>query len=169
MTEEKIKKMLSGYRAAQGRLRQMEFDVAELKAHLEAARKQAAEEAAMPKAQNLDGMPHGSTPGDPTGRIGTALADGKIHDPEVSALEKKLADAEEAMALTRNDIAHMDNWLYCLLERELMVVNRKLIRGDSWPEVARCYAKRFGDDMSERSLMRMLDSAIYQISLIAED
>ena len=169
MTEEKIKKMLSGYRAAQGRLRQAEFDVADLKSHLDAARRQAVEEAAMPKAQNLDGMPRGTTPGDPTGRIGTALADGKIRDPEVAALEKKLRDAQEAAELLRNDIAQMDNWLYCLLERELMVVNRKLIRGDSWPEVAKCYAKRFGDEMSERSLMRMLDSAIYQISLIAED
>ena len=65
-------------------------------------------------------------------------------------------------------MAYMNAWISCLLDRDLLLVNRKLIEGQTWAEVARGYQERFGDEMSESTLRRMLENAIHQIWLMTE-
>lgn len=168
MTEAEITRMLKGYRQAQGRVLHLQAEMVEITKQLDAARALAIEAAAGPRAQNLDGMPRGKNPGDPTGRAGTMIADGLVQDAEVRALEKRLADVDEALKLTKYDVAQMDIWMSSLMERELMLVNCRLVKGRTWAEVAKEYAERFGDDLSERTLSRMLESAVHQIWLMVE-
>ena len=168
MTEADIKKMLGGFKVKQNKARHMEKVVADLERQLEKAQADAAEEAAMPRAMVIDGMPRGTSPGDPTGRIGAALADGKVRDEEVERIRHQLKDAKDELALLKTDIGYMETWVYSLMPREFTVVNCRLVLGMSWGEVGREYQKDFGDEMSERTLSRMLDRAIHQIWLIAE-
>ena len=86
MTEADIKKMLGGFKVKQNKARHMEKVVADLERQLQKAEADAAEEAAMPRAMVIDGMPRGTSAGDPTGQIGAALADGKVRDEEVERL-----------------------------------------------------------------------------------
>lgn len=168
MDEKQIKEMLSGYKVKQNKCKHLEKVVQDLTKQLEKAKAQAEKEAAMLHAQVLDGMPRGNMPGDPTGRIGTALADGKVHSEEVDRLSYKLKEAKEELDLNRRDIEYMEGWIYGLMPREFKVVNCRLVLGMSWADVSKAYLDAFGDEMSERTLSRMLDRAIHQIWLTTE-
>lgn len=168
MDEKQIREMLSGFKVKQGKVKHLQKVVDDLTRQLEKAKAQAAADAAGPRAIVIDGMPHGTSPGDPTGRIGAALADGKVKDAEVNRLTHKLTEAQEELALTKSDLDYMENWMYSLMPREFLIVNCRLVLGMTWNDVSAQYVKDFGDEMSERTLSRMLDRAIHQIWLMVE-
>lgn len=168
MTEKEIRDMLTRYKATAGRIKHLEIEKGELEKKLEKAKKEAVDAMAGPHPANIDGMPRGTKISDPTGRLGAKLADGVPVNAEVAALEERLRDIEEALDLSRNDMRYMNAWIGILMDRELLLVNRKLIEGKTWAEVARAYQERYGDEMSEKTLRRMMDSAIHQIWLMTE-
>ena len=168
MTEKQIRDMLTRYKPTAGRIKHLEIEAEELKIKLGRAREEAIDALAGPHSANLDGLPRGGGISDPTGRLGVKLADGAPVSAEVTALEERLKDIEEALDISRNDMRYMNTWISILLDRELLLVNRKLIEGQTWPEVARGYQERFGDEMNEKTLRRMLKGAIHQIWLMTE-
>lgn len=168
MSEKQIRDMLTRYKPTAGRIKHLEIEKGELEKKLEKAKKEAVDAMAGPHPANIDGMPRGNRKSDPTAVLGAKLADGVPVSAEVAALEGRLKDLEEALQVARNDMAYMNAWISCLLDRDLLLVNRKLIEGQTWAEVARGYQDRFGDEMSERTLGRMLENAIHQIWLMTE-
>ena len=165
MTEKDIRDMLGRYKSNAGRIKHLEVEAKELRAKIEQTKADEVDAAAGPHPANIDGMPRGNRKSDPTGKLGAKLADGKV-SKDVAAMQEKLKAVETELGAAVREKQYMDAWVTSLMDRERLVLVSRLVEGRTWGKVADEYAKRYGDEMSERTLMRMLDNAVHTIWLI---
>ena len=168
INEERVKDYLSGYKANQGRAGHLRVEIAQLEKKIAEMQAEAADAMAGPKAQVLTGMPRGNSTGDPTGRLGAMLADGKVPGADTGKLEAKVAQMRQELEETERACAYVEAWLRGLMDREALVIRLKMIEGMKWPKVVDNYEKRFGDAFSSDTLRRIQERAIRSIVLMTE-
>jgi len=166
MLPERADQMLRDYKMFLGRCKYLSALIPELKAEAAAWRDNLAEELCSIGGQNLDGMPHGSTVGNPTERLGIMLADGYTPDG-LKELEKQIVDYERELSEKSMTVHFVDAWLDGLTEKESWIVRMQVIEGAYWREIVMEYHRRYGEEYSREGLKKIKDGAIAKIHQMA--
>lgn len=166
MLPEKVDQMLKDYKAFAGRCKYLTVLIPELKQEAAAWRANLASELAGSGGQNMDGMPHGTTVGNPTERLGIMLASG--YTPEgLRELEKQIKDYEDELKDKTLAVHFVEAWLDGLSEKERWIVEKQVINGMYWREIIAEYHRRYGEEYSKEGLKKIKDGAIEKIHQMA--
>ena len=166
MLPEKADQMLRDYKVFLGRCKYLTTLIPELKAEAAAWKEHAADDLIGGGAQNLDGMPHGTTVGNPTERLGIMLADGYTPDG-LKELEQQIADYEMELRDKLVTVHFVEAWLDGLTEKERWIVHRQVIEGAYWREIVVEYHRKYNEEYTREGLKRIRDGAIAKIHQMA--
>lgn len=167
MTREKVDEMLKAYRFEVGRCGHLEAEISQLEKAVAQSMATLAEDVTSIKAQQLSGMPHGTTVGNPTEKLGIMLASGWVPD-DILELRKELQETKLEYEGRRFTVLFVEAWLRGLTERERWIVEHQVIDSEYWKEVARKYKAAFCEDTSKDSLKRLKLRAMEKIYQMAE-
>lgn len=166
MLPEKADQMLRDYKPFLGRTKYLSALIPELKAEAAAWRRNLPNELCYVGAQNIDGMPHGSTVGNPTERIGIMLAEGYTPDG-LKELEKQITEYEQELREKGIVLRFVEAWLDGLTEKERWIVQMQVIDGAYWREIVAEYHRRYGEEYSKEGLKKIKEGAIAKIHQMA--
>ena len=166
MLPEKADQMLRDYKVFLGRCKYLTALICELKAEAAAWRENLADELAGVGAQNLDGMPHGTTVGNPTERLGIMLAEGFTPDG-LKTLEEQIVDYQRELNEKSVTVHFVEAWLDGLTEKERWIVQMQVIEGAYWREIVMEYHRRYGEEYSREGLKKIRDAAVRKIHQMA--
>lgn len=133
---EAIKKALSSYRDREAERRQIAKQLEDIEARMSG-----------PAAPNMDGMPRGSSPGDPTGNTATQ------HLTLVELYETQLRILDATQLRVERLIGQLDD------PRERALLRYRYIDGMTWEEVcvAICYSWRQTHNVHARALDKLVE------------
>lgn len=166
MAPEKVDQFLKDHKMTVGRHKYLVSMIEELKSQAEDWKKNLAEDIVSLGGQVIDGMPHGTTVGNPTERFGIMLASGftpeglKELEQEIRKLEKEAHDKEVSIRI-------VEAWLDGLTEKERWIVEKQVIDGMYWREVVSEYHRQYGEEYSKEGLKRIRDGAVSKIYRMA--
>ena len=167
MTREKVDEMLKAYRFEVGRCGHLEAEISQLEKAIQQATATLDEDVTAAKPQQLSGMPHGSTVGSPTERLGIMLASGWIPD-EIREMQDELKETRQEYERRYFTVMFVTAWLNGLPERERWIVEHQVIDGEYWKEVIAKFNAAFREDASKDSLKRLKQRAMEKIYRMAE-
>lgn len=154
MTGEQITNILKSYRQDKARQAYLCARIARLNIEIRRATAALAGDVSSLQAQQITGMPHGTTVGNPTERLGIMLADGYETDEiRIMRGERELISAEYDEVTVR--VSTADALLSALSERERWVVERHVIDAESWAAIAEMYRAKYGYEVSVATLRRL--------------
>ena len=160
MTREQMEQELRAYRENAARLSVLQARAIEIEHTLMELR---ADNSGI-GAQNIDGMPHGTSPGSITERMALLAVAGE--SPEVRDLQRELDTVQtEAHALGRRTGA-VERWLNGLNERERWVVEMFYFEGLFWSIVRRRYEDRYRVTLSDRWARQMKHEALAKMQRV---
>ena len=162
MTKADVIMMIESFRAEAARCGHLEIEIAQKEGYLEQARANLAEDAAGPQAQQISDMPRGTGTGNPTERIGIALASGYVPD-YVKNIEAELEELRKEYDGIRFNVQYVGKWLEGLLENERWVIEHQMIDRWPWPNVVDAYSQQFGTPVSKDTLRRVKARALKSI------
>lgn len=167
MTPEKVDQLLRDHKMTVGRRKYLENVIEELKMQAEYWKNHVADDLVTLGSQVVDGMPHGTTVGNPTERFGIMLASGYTPDglKELEAEIRNLESEEHERAV---NIRIVEAWLDGLTEKERWLVESQLIEGMYWRQVVSEYHSKYGEEYSKEGLKRIRDIAIAKIYRMAQ-
>lgn len=167
MRREKVDEMLKAYRFEVGRCGHLEAEISQLEKAIQQATATLDEDVTAVKPQQLSGMPHGSTVGSPTERLGIMLASGWIPD-EIREMQDELKETRQEYERPYFTVMFVTAWLNGLPERERWIVEHQVIDGEYWKEVITKFNAAFQEDASKDSLKRLKQRAMEKIYRMAE-
>ena len=167
MRREKVDEMLKAYRFEVGRCGHLEAEISQLEKAIQQATATLDEDVTAVKPQQLSGMPHGSTVGSPTERLGIMLASGWIPD-EIREMQDELKETRQEYERRYFTVMFVTAWLNGLPERERWIVEHQVIDGEYWKEVIAKFNVAFQEDASKDSLKRLKQRAMEKIYRMAE-
>lgn len=140
MRREQVKRMLESYRQCKARRESLGLEIEMARRQLAAARERMEADAVLP-GHELAAARGGGT-GDPTARLAVRFASG--YQPryilEMAGDIRRMEDEQrECEAVCRC----VDAWRGVLNERELLVLDRHVIGGESYADVLEDYARQF--------------------------
>ena len=163
MTHEQVDKMLADYKACIARVGHLEQLIPRWKRDLEKWEHDLVKDEALSTPDREEGMPHGTTVGNPVESIVLKYADGFL-PPELIEEKKKLMEAEKELEERKQVILFVEAWMKGLSEREAWVVNHKVLEVDySWRDVISLFKRDFGDWYSKDYLRSIKDRALNKI------
>lgn len=161
MTHETVVHMIEAYKQNVGRVEHLENLVGVYGLQLKRMEGHEADMLAG-GAQVITGMPHGSTTGDPTSRMGLMLADGYV--PEMMAdLIAELEAARAELREKRPSVVFVNAWLKGLTDKERWMIEGKMISGKSWEEMRAEHVRRYLVQCSKATLKRLKVTALEKI------
>ena len=166
MVPEKVDQLLKDHKMTVGRHKYLVSMIDELKCQAEEWSKNIAEDIVTLGNQSIDGMPHGTTVGNPTERFGIMLASG-FTPAGLKELEHEIRQLEKEAHEKAVSIKIVEAWLDGLTEKERWIVEKQLIDGMYWREVVSEYHRRYGEEYSKEGLKRIRDSAVSKIHKMA--
>lgn len=166
MAPEKVDRILKEHKMTVGRYKYLVSMIDELKRQAESWKAHIAEDIVTLGGQNVDGMPHGTTVGNPTERFGIMLASG--YTPAgLKELEFEIRQLEREAHEKSVSIKIVEAWLEGLSEKERWLVEKQLIDGMYWREVVSEYHRRYGEEYSKEGLKKIRDGAVSKIHRMA--
>lgn len=166
MTAERVNEMLHNYREYLGRCKHLEIEIAQAEKALKSSIATAREDAAAPGGQNLDGMPHGTTVGNPTERIALMFADGR-YPKYIEDIAADLKELKEEYRQKSPTVVFVEAWLLGLTERERWIIEQQVIDGVTWRELASQHEKLFGEQRTKEGLKKLRARALEKIYRMA--
>lgn len=166
MLPEKADQMLRDYKVFLGRCKYLSALIPELKAEAAALRDNAVNDLISVSSQNLDGMPHGTSVGNPTERIAIILADGYTSEGVIE-LEKQITAYEAELRDKLITVRFVEAWLDGLSEKERWIVHRQVIEGAYWREIVHEYRTKYSEEYTKDGLKRIRDAALEKIHRMA--
>ena len=118
-------------------------------------------------SQELTGMPHGTSIGDPTGRLGLKLACG-FESWSVKQIKEEITKLMEEYNTTKYWISFVVAWLKCLTDKERMLIELKYIQKLSWDEIINKYQREYGQRYGKSGMKILVQKSIEKIYKIAE-
>lgn len=167
MRREKVDEMLKAYRFEVGRCGHLKTEIGQLEKAISCATATMDEDIITIQAQQLTGMPHGTTVGNPTERLGIMLASGWIPN-DITEMQDELKKARQEYDQRHANVLFVTAWLNGLPERERWIVEHQVVDGEYWKEVAAKYKTAFLEDYSKDSLKRLKQRAMEKIYKMAE-
>ena len=166
MSPDKVDEMLGKYRAFLGRCKHLEELIRTLEYELEWMKSHIVEDTVSIGGQEMDGMPHGTSPGKPTERLAVMIASGFKPDFIIQQ-EKDIAEAKSEYIEKKRVVSFVEAWLAGLTDRERWIVVKQVIDGVTWRELVPDYSKEFGETRTKRGLQMLRDRAVEKIYDIA--
>ena len=172
MTCAQVDSALREYRQLIGRCGHIDAEIARLE--LGIRREKAAYERALaaPSVSRLTGMPRGGGTGSPTERAALTLAEGRAFwESEAGGRALRMQAQIDALRAEREErqlrARFVESWLSGLPERERWVIERHIIEGEIWHDIAPQFNARFMDDVSHDRLKRIQKKALEKIYAMA--
>lgn len=166
MLPERAEQMLRDYKNHVGRCGFLKKAIEEAEADIAHWKSRLTEDLVGSGGANLDGMPHGTTVGNPTERMALMLATG--YEPE------DLRDAEKRLEEMRNELRELDMtvffveaWLEGLSAKEHWLIEQVYFEGCTYNETAKAYESRYGMPVSRDGVRRMKKAAVEKIVKMA--
>lgn len=167
MLPERAEMMLAQYRRCVGRCAFLKKTIAEAEADIVLWRNHLAEDLVASGGANLDGMPRGTTVGNPTERMALMLATG--YEPE------DLKDAEAQITLLRDELREkemvlcfVEAWLEGLTAKEQWLIEQLYFEGCTYNETAHAYTDKFGVPISRDGIRRMKKATVQKVADMAK-
>ena len=110
-------------------------------------------------SQAITGMPHGSNPGDPVGRLAVDIASGKVSE-FVAQIRAEIRETQDELSIIQSRVSIADLVLNALTEKERQLITMKLIDELSWAEILSKVRHQTGQPASKRTLQRVLSDAL---------
>lgn len=165
MRPERAEQMLREYKNNVGRRGFLEKAIMEAETDLAYWRSRLAEDM-VGGAQNLDGMPHGTTVGNPTEKMALKLATG--YEPEdLKDAERRLAEMRTELRALEMEIVFVEAWLAGLSQKDRWLLERIYFEGFTYNETARAYAELYGIQISRDAVRRMKREAVQKVAEMA--
>lgn len=118
-------------------------------------------------SQELTGMPHGSSVGDPTGKLGLKLACG-FESWSVKQIKEEIAKLTEEYNTLKYWVSFVCAWLKCLTDKERLLIEMKYIQKLSWDEIINRYQKEYGQRYGKSGMKILVQKAMEKVYKIAE-
>jgi len=158
MKPEQIEEMLGKYRVQKARYALLRSRLDELERILRVCENSMVSDL-ISLSQAITGMPHGSSVGDPTGRLAINLTTGTVSDFVKQVREEIMVVTQEAARLME-DLRVADIVISAMTEREREVIEMKIMSGMDWGEVLSEMNRRHSNSYSKRTLQRLYSRAI---------
>ena len=140
MQREQVKRMLESYRQCRARRVSLAAEIELAERQLAEARERMTEEAVLP-GHDLACVPGGGT-GDPTARLAVKFASG--YQPRyILEMAGDLRRMRDEMRECETACRCVEAWRGVLNERELLVLDRHVIGGESYADVLEAFARQF--------------------------
>ena len=165
-TKDAVDAALKSYADDKARSAHLEIEIAELTRRVNTAAAALASDEAGPRAQQITGMPHGTTVGNPTAQIAEKLASGWL-PPEVKDMKRDLSVMQEEHARLSARVKFVEAWLEALTEREHWIILHQFVRQEYWRDVLNDYEARFGGYVAKDALKGLRAKALKRIYAIA--
>lgn len=166
MLPERAERMLRDYKNNVGRCGFLKKAIKEAETDIEHWKNRLAEDLVGSGGMNLDGMPHGTTVGNPTERMALMLATG--YEPEdLKDAEKRLEDLRRELREVEMEVVFVEAWLEGLSTKEHWLVEQIYFEGCTYNETARAYADKFGIQVSRDGVRRMKKAAVEKVAGMA--
>lgn len=166
MKPENVLEIMSRHRENVGRCAYLRVEISETEKAIEAAKATAIEDAAVPGAQRLTGMPRGGKISNPTEQVAIMFAAGK--NPEwIQAMTDDLADMRREYNIRFANARRVEAWLGSLSARERWVVTGQVIDGMTWRELMREFEQKFGEPRTKRNLQALKMRAMEKVYRVA--
>ena len=165
MLPKRAEQMLRDYKKRVGRCGFLRKTIAEAEADIAMWEKHLADDM-VGGAQNLDGMPHGTTVGNPTERIALKLATGYEPD-DLKEARLRLEQMRAELREKEMEVVFVEAWLDGLTDRERWLIERIYFQGYTFNEAAKAYGDAFGIYMSRDGIRRMKRRCVDKIAEMA--
>lgn len=109
-----------------------------------------------------DGMPHGTTVGNPTERVAMLLVTGHVTD-EITALREEIRKLEAEYSEKHFVVFFVEAWISGLTTKERWMIERSYFDGMTYREINAQYRAQFGGGCSKDSLRRLKKDALAKI------
>ena len=163
MRREQVDQMLSKYKESKGRIGHLKIYVQMLRPEIELWEKNLLTDAALATPDRVEGMPHGTTVGNPVENIVLAHLAGHMPE-ELRVMIRQLDGAERELKELYLIVNFVDGWMAGLSERETWMINHKVIDTDySWREISMMFRQQYGEEHSRDTLKRIRDRALEKI------
>ncbi|MBQ9196969.1 MAG: hypothetical protein IJ157_06960 [Clostridia bacterium] len=140
MRREQVKRMLESYRQCKARRESLALEIDLAERQLSEARERMTEDAVLP-GHDLARAPGGGA-GDPTARLAVKFASG--YQPRyILEMAGDIRRMRDEMRECETVCRCVEAWRGVLNERELLVIDRHVIGGESYADVLEDYARRF--------------------------
>jgi len=166
MKVEIVNEALSAYLERMARCEFLDGEIKLLREMLEKAEREMVDDE-VSLSQELTGMPHGTSIGDPTGRLGLKLACG-FESWSVKQIKEELIKLNEEYNTLKYWVAFVGAWLKCLTDKERMLIEMKYIQKLSWDEIINAYQKAYGQRYGKSGMKILVQKSIEKIYKIAE-
>lgn len=167
MLPEQAERMLAQYRRCVGRCAFLKKTIAEAEADIALWRRNLAEDLVRSGGTDLDGMPHGTTVGNPTERMALMLATG--YEPQ------DLQDAEAQLIPLRDELREkemvlcfVEAWMEGLTSKEQWLIEQLYFEGYTYNETAHAYADKYGVPISRDGIRRMKKATVQRVAEMAQ-
>ena len=167
MTPDRVDAMLAQYREYSARCAYLESRMDLLTKQLKSREGAALEDAALGGGVNYDGMPHGTSVGNPVERIACMFADGYVSE-DIKLMQWELDELGREYREKSIVVIFVDAWMRALTPKEQLVIRSKVFDALSWKEIAYACNKEFGRVYSRHGLIRIRNEAMEKIYKIAE-
>ena len=158
MSPQRFDEILKKYRSMKARYAYLQTQLVMLERYLAICRGEMIDDK-VSMSQAITGMPHGSGVVDPTSRLAIDIASGEV-TVFVKQIQEDIERTSQEIQKIEPDIKIIEIVLEAMSERELAVMEMKMIDDLSWSKVLDEMNKRYNNSYSKRSLQRLLDRAV---------
>lgn len=163
MLPEHAEEMLRNYRPYTARCGHLETVISELKSEITVMQADARNDLLNGGGKQQDGMPHGTTVGNPTERIALMLVSGFVTD-DITATRKQIDELEKELRTKRITVTLVEAWLPGLTAKERWMIEKSYFDGLTYREINQRYRETFfGEACSKDSLRRIKKDALSKI------
>lgn len=167
MMSGKAEEMLKNYKAYLGRCSYIEAVIEGLKVSIKIAEADARDDLINGSGKQPDGMPHGTTMGNPTERIAIMLATGIMTD-DIAAMNKEIAALEAEHREKSLVVYFVQAWLKGLSAKERWMIERCYFDEMTYREINARYREEYGENCSKDLLRRLKKDALAKIFEMAK-
>ena len=156
MSPQRLTEILKNYRASRARCAWLQEQLKMLDRFLKICEGEMVEDM-MSMSQALTGMPHGTTVGDPTGRLALDIESGKI-SPFVKEIRGEIEQVKGELLKVSADVRAVEIIMDGMTERERNLLEMKMIDELSWKEIISRMNQKYGGKHKQRTLQRMAEN-----------
>ena len=158
MSPEKLEEILKKHRPTRARLAYLRSQQEMLERFLRICEGQIVEDMSS-MSQALTGMPHGTTVGDPTGRLAIDIASGKV-SAFIDQINEELEEVKREIRENEKNVQLVEIVLDAMNERERKLVVMKYVDEMSWKEIIAGMNREYNGGYAKSSLHRILETAM---------
>jgi hypothetical protein len=167
MQKETVDKMLGNYREYSARCLYLECCIRDAEDKLRSIRKTMVPDAISITAKYTDMPGAKGRTSDPTASVASRFADGYMPDA-AKELEAELARMQGELRDKTPTVVFVEIWLNALNDKERFVIEKQMIDGLFWREVAAAFNEKFRVRYSAVGLKRIRSGALEKVYKIAE-